>query len=165
MKQHPIVVAVSGVKNSGKTTLIGQLIPALRQQGLETAVIKHDGHSFSPDTPGTDTRRFWDRGAAATAVFDEEKTALVCRGQVAPERLVEAFSPLADVILLEGFKYSAYPKIELVRQAVSTAPVCDPATVLAYVSDAPLQTDKPVFGFGQTEALATFLLTAFPKEP
>ena len=163
MERHPLVIAVSGIKNSGKTTLIEQLILSLQQRGLETAVIKHDGHAFSPDTPGTDTRRFWDRGAAATAVFDSEKTALVCRGQVDPQDLVRAFSALADVILLEGFKFSDLPKIELVRQAVSTAPICPPETVVAYVSDLSLSTAKPVFTFAQIEALTDFLLT-LPRE-
>lgn len=164
MEKQPLVIAVSGIKNSGKTTLIEKLIVSLRQCGKEVAVIKHDGHTFSPDTPGTDSFRFWERGAAATAVFDAEKCAVTCRKPVEPEALIAAFSPLADVILLEGFKHSAYPKIELVRAAVSSAPVCDGATVLAYVSDLPLQTDKPIFSFDQTEALTDFLLH-LPRNP
>ena len=154
----PILLAVSGVKNSGKTTLVESLIPALRARGQRVAVIKHDGHSFSPDTPNTDSRRFFDAGAAATAVFDAEKCAVVCRGETDPADLIAAFSALADVILLEGFKFSAYPKIEVVRSAVSDGPVCDEATVLAYVTDLPLKTDKPLFSFRETDVLADFIL-------
>lgn len=165
MEKRPLVIAVSGIKNSGKTTLIEQLIDCLRQHGLEVAVIKHDGHSFSPDTPGTDTFRFWEQGAAATAVFDTEKYAVTFRKPVEPDALIAAFSPLADIILLEGFKHSAYPKIELVRAAVSSAPVCDDSTVLAYVSDLALQTHKPIFSFDQIEALTEFLLQLSPRSP
>ena len=49
----PVIAAVSGIKNTGKTTLITRLIPCLTRRGLKTAVIKHDGHEFEADVPGT----------------------------------------------------------------------------------------------------------------
>lgn len=159
MERTPIIVAISGVKNSGKTTLIEKLIPILQAKGQRVAVIKHDGHSFSPDTPGTDSRRFWDQGAAATAVFDGEKASVTCRGTIDATQLIAAFSPLADVILLEGFKSSAYPKIELLRSETSLSPACDPETCIAYVSDVPLQIGKPCFSFGQATELADLILS------
>ena len=58
MKDRPAVVAVSGVKNSGKTTLITEMLPYLTEKGLRVAVIKHDGHSFEPDPVCTDTGRY-----------------------------------------------------------------------------------------------------------
>ena len=74
---RPVVVAVSGVKNAGKTTLIQALLPQLTEAGLTVAVIKHDGHQFDPDPPGTDTGRFMAAGAAGTAIFDGEKFKIV----------------------------------------------------------------------------------------
>ena len=50
------VIAVSGVKNSGKTTLLVKLIPALNARGVKTVVLKHDGHSFAADREGTVAR-------------------------------------------------------------------------------------------------------------
>ena len=47
-----LILAVSGVKNSGKTTLIASLLSKLKQKGLKAAVIKHDGHEFEADIPG-----------------------------------------------------------------------------------------------------------------
>lgn len=70
MKQ-PFLFAISGVKNSGKTTLITKLIPVFRKYGLRTATIKHDGHDFEADVPGTDTYRHLQAGAYGTAVFSE----------------------------------------------------------------------------------------------
>ena len=61
------LVAVSGVKNSGKTAFLEKLIPALGELGLRAAVIKHDGHSFLPDREGTDTFRLLSAGAAGAA--------------------------------------------------------------------------------------------------
>ena len=58
------MVAVSGVKNSGKTTLIEAVLPLLAEAGLNVAVVKHDGHTFLSDPPGTDTLgAFMQRGA------------------------------------------------------------------------------------------------------
>ena len=65
-QKKQLILAVSGIKNSGKTTLITALLPALKKRNLSTAVIKHDGHEFEADIPGTDTwkgrrsRSLWD---------------------------------------------------------------------------------------------------------
>lgn len=130
----PAVVAISGVKNSGKTWLIAAMLPHLNAAGVRTAVIKHDGHSFDADTPGTDTARHLSAGACGTAVFDGEKFQLVRPAPVTEADLIPLF-PDAELILLEGFKHSAWPKLELVRRGNSDRPVCDPATLLALVTD------------------------------
>ena len=52
-----INVALVGNPNSGKTTLLEKLLPALRSRGLKVGIIKHDGHDFTPDVPGTDSYR------------------------------------------------------------------------------------------------------------
>ena len=70
-KQHAI--AVCGQKNSGKTTLIERMIRELSERGLKTAVIKHDGHEFTCDIPGTDSDRFMQAGAAGTAVYSSSQ--------------------------------------------------------------------------------------------
>ena len=151
-KNAPTVLAVSGVKNSGKTTLIEALLPRLTALGLKTAVVKHDGHSFTPDTPGTDTFRFFQAGACGTAIFDSEKYSLARAVTMTEGQLVAMF-PEADLVLLEGFKNSAYPKLEL----ISETPVCDPETCLAYVSTGSVATDKPVFRPDELEAIAAFV--------
>ena len=108
----PLIFAVSGEKNSGKTTLIEAVLPILTARGYSVAVVKHDGHAFEPDVPGTDTRRFFDAGAMGTAVFDGEKFMLVKRQPVNETQLFDAF-PEADLILIEGLKGSSYPKLFL----------------------------------------------------
>lgn len=132
--REPTVVAVSGIKNSGKTTFIDEMLPHFFAQGLRVAVIKHDGHSFIPDPPDTDTGRHLAAGACGTAIFDGEKYKVVRRGRV-DERALIPFFPDADLILLEGLKCSDWPKLELVRGAISSAPVCDPKNLLALVTD------------------------------
>ena len=138
MEKKPAVLAISGVKNSGKTTLIQRLLPTLTRAGLRVAVIKHDGHGFLPDDPNTDTGRYLASGAFATALFDGSALRIVERTAVTEQELVERF-PTADLILLEGFKHSPWPKLEVVRKENSSASVCDPATLIALVTDTDLQ--------------------------
>ena len=151
------LVAVSGVKNSGKTTFLEKLIPALGNLGLQTAVIKHDGHSFLPDREGTDTFRLLVAGALGTAVFDGEKYQAVKYAPVSEKELLALF-PEADLILLEGFKHSPYPKIEIVRKAVSRESVCDPSTLLALVTDTELRLPNiPAFRLSDVVGVARLL--------
>ncbi len=150
------ILAIAGVKNSGKTTLLERLIPVLNARDVLTAVIKHDAHSFTPDTPGKDTFRFFQAGALGTAIFDGEKFNLSRRVTVSERELIPMF-PEADLIILEGFIKSQYPKIELVRQGNSEKPISDPNTCLAYVSALDLETEKPILHPDDIESIADFI--------
>lgn len=156
MTNKPVILAVSGVKNSGKTTLIERILPLLAKSGIHTAVIKHDGHSFTPDTPGTDSYRFFAAGACGSAVYDGEKFSLSRRASVSERELSELF-PEADLMLLEGFKESEYPKIELVRSGISSLPVCDPENCIALISDLDLKTELPLFHPDAVEDIVKFI--------
>jgi molybdopterin-guanine dinucleotide biosynthesis protein MobB len=107
---HPFFYAISGYKNTGKTTLITRLIPELVKLGLKVAVIKHDGHDFESDVPGTDSWRHQKAGAYGTAVFSGNRVMITkeCQG-IDETQIAQAF-PEADVILIEGLKNSPYPK-------------------------------------------------------
>ena len=165
MKQY--VYAVSGVKNSGKTTLITKLLPELKKRGLRVAVIKHDGHDFEPDVPGTDSWKYVQAGADGTCVFSSRKH-MIIKYAPAPsvEELIGAF-PEADLILLEGFKYSEYPKIEVIRKGNSSESVCDPKYLLGIVTDLTKEEldvngemlDIPLFGLEETERLTDYFLS------
>ena len=153
------IAAISGVKNSGKTTLMEKLIRVLTGRGLQVVAIKHDSHDFTPDVPGTDSWRFGQAGACGYAIYSPWRYQLVRQTQGVCERdFFQAF-PEADVILLEGFKDSPYPKIEVVRAGNSTAPVCDPRTLLAVATDLPLSLDGiPVLGLDDVEVIADLIL-------
>lgn len=108
MKQ--LIYAISGYKNSGKTTMITKLVPLLKNAGYKVAVIKHDGHDFEGDVPGTDSFRAKEAGAYGTAVFSANHVLIHKEVENIDEKqLIEMF-PEADIILLEGFKNSSYPK-------------------------------------------------------
>lgn len=158
VSHSPVVVAVSGVKNSGKTALIEAMLPHLTAAGLRAAVIKHDGHRFLPEPPDTDTGRFMAAGAWGTAIFDGEKYKVVRQEAVDEAALIAQF-PEADLILLEGFKYSAWPKLEVVRAGNSAAPVSNPATLLALITDLALALPGvPTLPLGDAAGAAALLI-------
>ncbi|MDL2227066.1 molybdopterin-guanine dinucleotide biosynthesis protein B, partial [Deltaproteobacteria bacterium OttesenSCG-928-M10] len=124
----PPIVAVSGVKNSGKTSLLAALIPLFRARGLRVGLIKHDGHDFSPDVPGRDSRRLREAGAEAVAVYSPRRYMVTAeKAGVEIDDLLPHFAGV-DLVMLEGGKDSPYPKIEVLRAAVSSQPVCRPET-------------------------------------
>lgn len=164
MEKKPPILAISGVKNSGKTTLICALLKIFSEKGLRVAVIKHDGHDFDADVPGTDTYRQLQAGAVGTVIFSPEKSMIVKKkhGQRAEDFM--GLFPEADLILLEGFKDSGYPKLELVRAGNSYRSVCDPSKLLAIVTDLPegelARTDRriPLLPLDEPEKVAAFIL-------
>ncbi len=130
----PVVIAVSGIKNSGKTTFLEHIIPLLKQQGLKVAVIKHDGHDFVPDVPGTDSWRLGAAGADRTVVYSDKRWMMIIQEAAGLSDLIRQMDD-CDIILLEGQKYSDYPKIELIRKGISSESACRPETLLAIATD------------------------------
>ena len=156
--RHPAVLAVSGVHNSGKTTLLEKLLPILRSRGLKVGVIKHDGHDFTPDVPGTDSFRLREAGAQGVAVYSGRHYLLTEEFRLTEQDLLALFERHGyDLVLLEGFKNSGWPKIEVVRRAVSAAPVS--IQPLAVVGDIP----GADFGLEDTRALADWITAQMPS--
>lgn len=159
------ILAISGVKNSGKTTLISKLIPFLKKKGLKVATIKHDGHDFQPDIEGTDTYKHRKAGAYGVAIFSNNKWMLVKEeNDIDILKLIDQF-PKADLIILEGFKYSNYPKIEVVRSKISSTPISNPNTIIAYVSDMEeFSKDIKQFKLDEVEDLAEYIYNYYIKK-
>lgn len=130
----PAVFCVSGVKDSGKTGLIIKLINEFIGEGYTVGVVKHDGHEYIMDHEGTDTERFARAGAQVSAIFSDTQYSVNARRSVSAEKMIEEAEG-TDVIILEGLKDSAYPKIEVVRRAVSSQSVCGPGTLICIATD------------------------------
>ena len=166
MHHHiPAVVAISGVKNSGKTTFLEHLIPVLREMGLHVGVIKHDGHTFVPDVPETDSFRLRESGAEAVAVVSSQRWMLIKEKPLLDmDFLLEQMTDM-DLLLLEGFKDSQWPKIELVRNGVSQACVCPCHTLLAVATDiTDLSVNAPKIPLDGYRQAAQLILESFHKK-
>jgi len=161
---RPFVFAVTGVKNSGKTTLMEKLIRALSARGLRVASIKHDAHAFEPDVPGRDSHRHRAAGAYGSAVFDADKFMVIKNGPRTIEDMLGFFED-ADIILLEGARETDYPKAEIVRGGNSSRPISNPASMVALVTDLELCVEGvPTLGLDDVEGVVVRILEAAARD-
>lgn len=148
------ILAICGEKNSGKTTIIERIIPLLNKKGIRTSVIKHDAHNFIADTPGTDSYRAFNAGAQEVVVFDNEKFMLTSKKITNEKFLINLFQD-TDLIILEGFKKSEYPKIQIVSNSSS----CDlQNNVIAIICDEKVSMDIPVIRREDIKEIAKLVL-------
>ena len=150
------IVAYSG---TGKTTLLEKLIAELKSRGLRVAAVKHDAHEFDIDHEGKDSWRFSRAGADVTAITSESKAAIMENRHVGVEALLEKINDV-DIILTEGYKHGAWPKVAIERCAAGKPLPIPAEDCLAIVSDVPQNTAKPCFGLDDVQGLADFLISA-----
>ncbi len=141
----PPLLSIVGKKNSGKTTLVVRLAAALTRRGVRVMTIKHGSHTFNMDPVNTDTYRHYHEGEAErVAMISPDKFALVVRWEqpLTPEIVAERYMQDADLVLCEGFKLSALPKVEIFRRGAHAAMLFDATlpnagTWQAMVTDTP----------------------------
>ena len=163
------VVAFVAKSNTGKTTLLEQVIRELKERGYRIGAIKHDAHKFDIDHPGKDSYRLAAAGADTMLIVSPEKLALIKKHAATPplEELIETYFPDVDLVLTEGFKTSNLPKIELHRRERSPALLCrgdhDDPNLIAVASDEPLVLDVPVLDLNNIKEVADFVEQTFLK--
>jgi len=166
-RKSPPLVAVVGYSGAGKTTYLEKLILTLTRKGLNVGTIKHDVHGFEMDKPGKDTWRHKKAGARTTLISSPFQIGMV--RDVDHDHTLDELAPLLsemDIILAEGFKRSSVPKLEIFRPEAYKGPICrqDP-TLLALISDAPLDWGVPRYALDDVEGLADFLIGRFKLAP
>lgn len=156
-------VAFIARSGTGKTTLIEKILPELAARGYRVGAIKHDAHRFDIDYPGKDSHRLTAAGAATMLITSAEKLAIVKKHSGSPpaEELIRTYFPDMDIVLVEGFRGSGLPKIEIHRKGRKDPLVCrgenhDPG-LLAVASDEPLEQDVPVLDLNDARSIADFI--------
>lgn len=158
------VLGFAAFSGTGKTTLLVKLIPLLNAKGIRVALIKHSHHDFDIDIPGKDSYELRRAGAGQVLIASAMRQALVT--EVSPEaepRLEDLVNRLdltqIDLVLIEGFRHLAFPKIELHRPALNRDLIFpqDPA-VIAVASDSPVDTQGlPLLDINQPESIEQFI--------
>ena len=160
---------VTGLSDSGKTTLVCRLLPRLRERGLRVATVKHAHHGFDLLPEGHPAHAWRAAGARDIVLAAPDRIAHLCEtgddGEPPLDRLLERVEP-ADLVLIEGYKRGGHDKIE-VRRGAREGPLLaasDP-TVVAIASDRPvpeaasLQRAVPVFEIDDVAAIASFVVS------
>ncbi len=157
------IIGLAGWSGSGKTTLITKLIPRLLARGLRVSTLKHAHHGFDLDKPGKDSFVHRTAGATEVIISSAKRWAILHELRGEPEwdlrNLVAKMSPV-DLVLVEGFKRDAFPKLEIHR-AVNGKPLLHPDDphIVAVASDGALPAAKvPVVDLNDIEAIADLLL-------
>lgn len=169
----PFVFGVAGWKNSGKTTLAERLVAHLTQRGFRVATVKHSHHHVTAEHDGTDSARHRRAGAHAVALSTPARWALIGPaddivwqdGPPPPLDEIVARLPPADIVIVEGMKRAAIPKIEVRRTGQGDGPpLADTdASVFAIASDRPVTgAAVPVFALDDIAGLAAAALARRP---
>jgi len=156
------VYGVTGWKNAGKTGLMERLVTEITGRGFTVSTVKHAHHSVDVDQPGTDSYRHRIAGASEVLLASGQRIAIMqeLRGASEPSlaELLGRLTPV-DLVLVEGFKREAHPKIEAFRTEAGNALIAsENDTIRAVASDTPLNVDVPVFELDDTHAIADFIL-------
>jgi molybdopterin-guanine dinucleotide biosynthesis protein B len=164
------IIGLAGWSGSGKTTLVTSVIPVLVKRGLKVATVKHAHHEFDTDQPGKDSWLHRQAGASEVAIVSSRRWAIIHElGQEPEPALTEVLAKLSpvDLVIVEGFKRHAHPKLEVYR-AVVGKPLLHPDDdcIVAVATDAALkEAQVPVLMLDDIEGIATMLQAeALPRE-
>jgi molybdopterin-guanine dinucleotide biosynthesis protein MobB len=157
---RPALVAFVGGHDSGKTTIVEDLVARLRGRGLAVGAIKHTSRDFEDDAAGKDSQRLGASGADVWALLTPQRATV--RRRIEPGSELFALAGLAvqefsrcDIVLVEGFKSLPIPKIEVTRAGAARPPVPD---ALARISDLPAEDSVPTYRYGDAEGILAAVL-------
>lgn len=156
-RETPPIVCVVGTSDSGKTTLVARLVTELKRRGYRVGSVKHAPHGADLDVEGKDSWQHTQAGAEYSAVVTPDRVAFfqTVRAEPPLEQVVARFEGV-DVVVVEGYKYLAYPKI-----LVSTGGPWkgNAADLFAVAGQAPPGVDTPVFDRDDAAGLAGAIIS------
>ncbi len=159
------MLGFAAYSGTGKTTLLKQIVRRLTAGGLVVSVVKHAHHDFDIDYPGKDSYELRKSGARQTLIASDRRRALVTE---LPDSLEPEVDELAacldtrgiDLIVVEGFRDQAFPKIELHRPSMGRGAMYPNDTnMIAVATDEPLtvDTELPTLDLNDLSAIVDFI--------
>jgi molybdopterin-guanine dinucleotide biosynthesis protein MobB len=159
-------IGFSAYSGTGKTTLLKQIIPLLKQRKLRLAVVKHAHHHFDLDQPGKDSYEIRKAGADHTIICTTTRMAQITEfptpgHEPSLQDIINALNPSKfDLVLVEGYKHIPFTKIELHRSELNKPYLHpDDPNIIAIACDGPLpeSTNIPVLDINDIQRIAHFI--------
>lgn len=174
-------IAFVGKQNSGKTTLLVKLINTITARGVRVGTVKHHSHAgFEFDIEGKDSWRHRQAGSCFTVIAAPDQIASVQKLDEAVavplEQIIQNMTAAAaqntplDIILVEGYRQSGLPTVELFRadnpKDIDRTLGTEGNSIIAVVTDIDRVVEEaaihegsvPAFSFEEIEQLADFVL-------
>ena len=159
------VLGIAGWSGAGKTTLIAAVLPRLVAAGLRVSTVKHAHDGFDLDQPGKDSHRHREAGAREVMLASGRRWALLHEVDGPEPALPDLLARLApcDLVLVEGWRRDAYPKVEVYRPALGKPPLWGSVPgVVAVASDAALPgCPHPVLPLNDPAVIAAWMQQAW----
>jgi molybdopterin-guanine dinucleotide biosynthesis protein B len=152
------VVAIVGRSKTGKTTLIEKLIRELRSRNYRIATIKNTLHKADFDIPGKDTWRHMQAGSEATALSSADSIMIIKKksGSNDLEQILRFYDNDYDLIIVEGYKESDLPKIEVHRKEKGS-PLSNLTELLAVATDEALEANVSQISLDDIKGIADII--------
>lgn len=161
------IFGITGWKNSGKTTLVAELVSWFGEQGVKVSTIKHAHCNFDIDKTGSDSFKHREAGANEVLIASQGRWALMheLRNEPEPELedLLKHLQPV-DLVLVEGFKMGDQPKVQVVRPENNTEvlpqeaqPIVAIASDSRQVQPSDYQCDGPLLPLNDIAAVGRFI--------
>lgn len=166
LQQMPALLGFVAWSGTGKTTLLRKLIPLLKEQGVRVGVIKHAHHKFDIDHPGKDSYELRKSGADQMLISSHTRWALMVEEDQGDypsfaRMLSRMDHATLDLVLVEGFKREAIPKVELHRTTLEKDliyPTDDSVIAIAVDKPLELQREMPQLDINDEHAVLQFVL-------
>lgn len=167
MSNTPVLLGFVAYSGTGKTTLLEKIIPTLTNKNVRIGLIKHAHHDFDIDIPSKDSYRLRKAGASQVLIASNARQALIIEHPIQTDEpnledcLATLQTDALDLILVEGFKHAAYPKIEINRSS-HPQPFMYPtdSNIIALVSDVELNLPSTItaLDLNQPNDISLFIL-------
>jgi molybdopterin-guanine dinucleotide biosynthesis protein B len=139
-------------------------LPLLRAAGLIVSTVKHTHHDFDMDRPGKDSYRHREAGAHEVLVVSGSRWALLHELAGPEPGLADLLAKLdpVDLVLVEGYKSHAFPKLEVYRPSLGKPPIWpDVAEVIAVATDTTARLDiggRTLLPLNHPERIAAWII-------
>ena len=165
------VFGIVGWSGSGKTDLTTRIIKLFVEMNIIVSSLKHSHHDFEIDKKGKDSHKHIQSGSNEVIIYNEKKWALISKKQEKKhniEEIINKFSKLTDIIIIEGLKYGNFAKLEVIRSSIDKPFIFkNDENIKGIVIDKEipnLKTSLPVFNFSDTKKIGSFILNYFKSK-